>query len=153
MQHEIYHRLLDHSEISFPESFLKRWLENSGEQQKSKEEVEKEYPDFVNQLKWTLINDRISADQKLDVTADDIKDFAKKQLFGYMGMQAMAEEQPWVEEYVNKMMQDRKFIDDSYHRIRTEKLFGWAENQVQKEEKPISQDDFTRMVQEHHHHH
>ncbi|MBA4167473.1 MAG: trigger factor family protein, partial [Chitinophagaceae bacterium] len=41
MQHEIYHRLLDHSEISFPESFLKRWLENSTEQPKNAEEVEK----------------------------------------------------------------------------------------------------------------
>jgi FKBP-type peptidyl-prolyl cis-trans isomerase (trigger factor) len=153
MQHEVYHRLLDHSEISFPENFLKRWMENNTEQPKSKEEVEKEYPNFMNQLKWTLINDRIGADQKLDVTADDIKDFAKKQLFGYMGMQTLGEEQPWVEEYLNKMMQDRKFIDDSYNRIRTEKLFGWAEGQVQKEEKAISADDFTKMIQEHQHQH
>lgn len=153
IQHEIYHRLLDHSEIPFPESFLKRWLENSAEQPKSKEDVDKEYPDFVNQLKWTLINDRIGADQNLDVTADDIRAFAKNQLFGYMGMQALGDEQPWVEEYVSKMMKDRKFIDDSYNRIRTEKLFGWAESQIQKEEKPISVDDFTKMIQEHQHHH
>jgi FKBP-type peptidyl-prolyl cis-trans isomerase (trigger factor) len=153
LQHEIYHRLLEHSEMSFPESFLKRWLENGTEQAKSPEEVEKEYPNFVNQLKWTLINDRIGAEQKLDVTPDDIKDFAKKQLFGYMGMQTLGDEQPWVEEYVNKMMQDRKFIDDSYNRIRTEKLFGWAEAQVQKEEKTISVDEFTKMIQEHQHQH
>jgi trigger factor len=153
MQHEIYHRLLDHSEMSFPENFLKRWLENSTETPKSAEEVEKEYPNFVNQLKWTLINDRIGADQHIDVTPDDIKEFAKKQLFGYMGMQTLGEEQPWVEEYLNKMMKDRKFIDDSYNRIRTEKLFGWADSQVQKEEKPIGVEEFTKMIQEHQHQH
>jgi trigger factor len=51
------------------------------------------------------------------------------------------------------MMQDRKFIDDSYHRIRTEKLFKWAEDNVQKEEKPISVDDFGKLLQEHQHEH
>jgi trigger factor len=70
-----------------------------------------------------------------------------------MGMQTVGDDQPWVEEYVNKMMQDRKFIDDSYHRLRTEKVFQWAESQVQKEDKLISIDDFTKILQEHQHHH
>jgi FKBP-type peptidyl-prolyl cis-trans isomerase (trigger factor) len=152
-QHEIYHRLLNHSDITFPENFLKRWLETGTEKQKSPEEVEKEYPGFVNQLKWTLINDRIGADQKLEITADDIKAFAKKQLFGYMGMQMMDEEQPWVEEYVNKMMQDRKFLDDSYFRLRTDKLFEWAENQVLREEVEINAEEFEKMVHDHSHEH
>ncbi len=52
-----------------------------------------------------------------------------------MGMQMLGDEQPWVEEYLNKMMQDRKFIDDAYHRIRTEKIFGWAEARCKKERK------------------
>lgn len=153
LQHEIYHRLLDHSEIPFPENFLKRWLENNGEKQKSAEEVEKEFPGFVNQLKWTLINDKIATEQKIEIKPEDLKDFAKKQLFGYMGMQSIGDDQPWVEEYLNKMMQDRKFIDDSYNRLVTERIFEWAEGQVQKEEKPISVDDFGKLMQEHQHHH
>lgn len=152
-QHEIYHRLLDHSNITFPESFLKRWLETSGEKPKTQEEVEKEFPGFVNQLKWTLINDKIASEQNIEIKPEDLKEFAKKQLFGYMGMQSIGDDQPWIEEYVNKMMQDRRFIDDSYHRLRTDKVFEWAETQAQKEEKSISVDDFTKMLQEHQHHH
>lgn len=152
-QHEIYHRLLDHSNITFPENFLKRWLENNGEQQKSPEEVEKEFPGFVNQLKWSLINEKIAKDQNIEVKPEDLREFAKKQLFGYMGMQSMGEEQPWLEEYLNKMMQDRKFVEDAFHRLQTEKIFDWAESQVQKEEKSISVDDFTKMTQEHQQHH
>lgn len=152
-QHEIYHRLLDHSEITFPEAFLKRWLETGTEKRKSPEEVEKEYPGFVNQLKWTLINEKIGKEHNLEITADEIKDFAKKQLFGYMGMQMMDEEQPWVEEYLNKMLQDRRFVDDSFYRIRTEKIFDWAEKQVQREEVEIKADEFEKMVNEHQHVH
>lgn len=152
-QHEIYHRLLEHSEVTFPENFLKRWLETGTDKQKSAEEVEQEYPGFVNQLKWTLINDKIAKDQNLEITPDDIKSFAKKQLFGYMGMQMMDDEQPWVEEYLNKMMQDRKFIDDSYYRLRTEKIFDWAEGQVQREDVEINAEEFEKMVHEHSHEH
>lgn len=152
-QHEIYHRLLDHSNITFPEAFLKRWLEMGTDKRKTTEEVEKEYPGFVNQLKWTLINEKIGKDQNLEVTADEIKDFAKKQLFGYMGMQMMDDEQPWVEDYLNRMLQDRKFVDDSFYRIRTEKIFNWAEQQVQREEEEIKSEDFEKMVHDHQHVH
>lgn len=153
VQHEIYHRLLDHSPISFPEAFLKKWLETGMEKQKSPEEVEQEYPSFVNQLKWTLINEKIAAEQKIEVSPADIKDFAKKQLFGYMGMQMMDSEQPWVEEYLNKMVQDRKFVEDTYHRIQTEKLLAWAESQVKKEEQTISVADFEKLLHQHQHEH
>ena len=153
LQHEIYHRLLDHTHIEFPENFLKRWLELGTEKQKTAEEVEKEYPGFVNQLKWTLITDKISTEQKVEITPDDIKDLAKKQLFGYMGVQMLGEEQPWVEDYLNRMMQDRRFVDDSFHRLRAEKVFEWAEGQVQKEEKPVSEEEFGQELQKHQHHH
>ena len=152
LQHEIYHILLEHSDIPFPEDFLKRWMENGTEKQKTPEEVEKEFPEFANQLKWSLINDRIGSEQNIEVGPDDIKEFAKQQLFGYMGMNTIDAEQPWIAEYINKMMQDKKFIDDSYHRIRTEKIFKWAEAYVGKEDMPISAEDFNKILQEHQHH-
>lgn len=152
LQHELYHIMLEHTAITFPEDFLKRWLETGTETQKTPEEVEKEFPGFVNQLKWSLITERIAADQQIEVKPEDIKDFAKQQLFGYMGMNTMDGEQPWIEEYVNRMMQDKKFIDDSYHRIRAEKIFSWAEENAGKEEKPISAEDFNKILQEHQHH-
>lgn len=153
VQHEVYHKLLDSTDITFPETFLKRWLETGTDKQKSPEEVEKEFPTFVNQLKWTLITDKIAKDQQFQVNAEDVKAYAKKQLFGYMGMQMLDEEQPWVEEYLNKMMQDRKFIDDSYNRLMTEKIFDWAESQVGKEEKQVTAEEFGKELQAHQHHH
>ena len=42
LQHEIYHLLVDETKIEFPETFLKRWLKQGSEQQRSTEEVEQE---------------------------------------------------------------------------------------------------------------
>ena len=153
LQHALYHILLDHTKIEFPEDFLRRWMLTGGEKQKSPAEVEEEFPAFVDQLKWTLIVDKVVADNGIEVSQDDIRDFARQQLFGYMGMQAGAEEQPWIADYIQRMMQDRKFVEDTVHRIRTEKVFAWAQTQVHPTEKPISREEFRHLVEEHQHHH
>lgn len=150
---QIYHHLVDHTSMEFPEGFLKRWLQTGGEKPKSAEEAENEYPSFVNQLKWTLVSSKLATDNKIEVAPDDIREFAKQQLFSYMGGQlgALGDNQQWVDDYTNRMMQDRKFVEDSYHRISTEKLFGLLENQVTAKEESISAEKFAEKL--HHHHH
>ncbi|MET0243133.1 MAG: trigger factor [Flavitalea sp.] len=152
LQHEIYHVLLDNTAIAFPESFLKKWMQTNDEKGKTAEEVEAEYPSFVNQLKWTLIVDKIVRDNNLDVLPDDLRAFAKQQLFGYMGMGAGDEEQPWLTEYVNKMMKDKKFVEDAFHRIQTDKVFKIAEQKVNTTEQEVSVDDFAKETAKHQHH-
>jgi len=70
-----------------------------------------------------------------------------------MGGTINDEEQPWIKDYVEKMMKDRKFVEDSYNRIQTQKVFEWAEGQVNATEKPIAMDEFSKMVEEHQHQH
>ena len=153
MQHQTYHELLDHTTIEFPQSFLKKWVKTQGEKPKTEEEVETEFPTFLNQLKWTLITDKIVSENGIQVQPDEIKGFAKQQLMGYMGGTINDEEQPWIKDYVEKMMKDRKFVEDSYNRIQTQKVFEWAEGQVNATEKPIAMDEFSKMVEEHQHQH
>jgi trigger factor len=150
---QIYHHLLDHTKIEFPENFLKRWLQTGGEKPKTAEEAEQEYPNFQDQLKWTLITSKLSEENKIEVLPDDIREFAKLQLFQYMGGQlgALGDNQQWVDDYANRMMQDKKFVEDSYHRISSEKMFATLETQVSAKEEEISAEDFASKL--HHHHH
>ncbi len=158
---QVFHQLTDHTTIQFPEAFLKKWVKTQGETAenpdggKSDEQVEQEFPTFLNQLKWTLITDKIVQENAIDVNPDEIRDFAKQQLFGYMGgaMGADAADQPWVNDYIEKMMKDRKYVEDAYNRIQTQKVFEWAETKVNPADKEISAEDFTKMAEEHQHHH
>ncbi len=150
---QIYHQLLDHTNIEFPESFLKRWMQNGGEKPKSAEQVESEYPSFINSLKWTLIVDQLVKNNNIEVKQEDLREFAKAQLFSYMGGNTMDLDAPWVNDYIDRMMKDKKFVEDSYHRIQTDKVFSWAETQVNPTIKDIAAEDFTKMQEEHHHHH
>ena len=156
LQHTLYHVLLDHTQVDFPEAFLKRWLKTQsgeGQQPKTDEQVEAEFPTFINQLKWTLIMEELQKRGNVQVQQDDVRQFAKQQLLGYMGMTAMDEEQDWVRDYIDRMMKDRKYVEDAYNRIQTQKIFDWAETQVNAVETPISKEEFLHMNEEHQHHH
>ncbi len=150
---QIYHHLLDHTTISFPEEFLKRWMLSSGEQKKTVEEIEQEFPSFINSLKWSLISSQLVEENKIEVLPDDIRTHAKQQLFQYMGNQLniLDEQQQWIEDYANKMMKDKKFVEDSYHKISAEKLFKLLADKVSAKEESISAEDFASKL--HHHHH
>lgn len=158
LQHMAYHELLEGTNIEFPELFLKKWMKTQGDPSKSQgektdEEAENEFLVFKNQLKWTLISDRIVRENNIEVKPEEVKAFAKQQLFGYMGMPAAGDDQPWVDTYLDKMMQDRKFIEDAYNRIQSQKIFDWAESQVNATEKEIGMEEFVKMQEEHQHHH
>lgn len=154
LQHEVYHVLVDHTKIDFPESFLKRWIQTGGEEPKTQEQVEEEFPTFLNQLKWTLIVDKIVRDNSIDVQKEEIEQFAKQQLFSYMGGNGMMDmNQPWVADYVTRMMNDRKFVEDAYHRVQTDKVFVWAAEKVNATEKNVTVDEFTKELEKHQHHH
>ncbi len=157
---QVYHYLVDHTEIKFPEGFLKKWLKTQNSQAekeqavKTDEQVEQEFPSFLNQLKWTLISDKIVQDNDIKVQPDEIRNFAKQQLFGYMGnIGTNAEDQPWVNDYIEKMMKDRKYVEDAYNRIQAQRIFEWGETKVKPIEKEISAEEFTKMTEEHKHHH
>lgn len=150
LQHQVYHILVDQTRIDFPETFLKRWLQHGGDQPKTVEQVEEEFPHFINQLKWTLITDKISRENNLEVTQDDVRDFAKQQLAGYMGMN-IDENQSWMVDYLNRMMQDKKFTEDTYHRLQNEKALAWAASQVNAVDKPTTIEEFQHLQHQHQH--
>ena len=155
LHHQLYHTLLEHTQIDFPAEFLKRWLKTQGQegQQKSDEEVAAEFPTFINQLKWTLITDKLARENNIKVEQEDLRQFAKQQLLGYMGMGALDEEQDWVRDYIDRMMKDRKYVEDAYNRLQTQKLFEFVETRVNAVETPISKEEFIHMNEEHQHHH
>lgn len=147
---QIYHQLVDNVQMEFPEEFLKRWMQKGQEQPKTAEDAEKEYPSFVNSLKWTLITTQLTDQFAINVEPAEIKDFAKHQIMGYMGSQSF-EEAPWLDSYAESMLKDKKFIENTYYQIQTTKLFTVLEQRVNIIEDVVTPEELAGM--QHHHSH
>jgi len=152
---QIYHYLIDNTHIELPETFLKRWQKSTDEKPKTDEEIEQGWPSFKNSMKWTLISDTIIKEAKIDVTQDEIRSFAKYQMMSYMGGQANPDEMPWLDTYIDKMINDKKFVENTYSQIASDKLFLIAEGMVNYNDEVLSAEDFAKQQDHHkqHHHH
>jgi trigger factor len=157
LHNDLFERLVHETPIELPETFLKRWMSIGGEQYKSPEQVEKEYGTFDHQMRWQLISDKIVEDNKLGVTNEEMDQAARAQIMSYFGqyggMNSMDLEADWVEPFVKKQLEDKKFTDELYNRIITDKLFYTIEQSINLQETVVSVDEFAKLPSAHHHHH
>jgi trigger factor len=147
---QIYHQLLDHTPIEFPAEFLKRWMQKGGEELKTAEEAEQEYPAFSNSLKWNLITNELTNKYQIQVQPSEVKDFAKQQIMGYMGVKSL-DDAPWMDSYAESMLKDKKFIESTYYQIQTTKMFDALEKEVNVTEDAVTPEQLTAMQHNHQH--
>ncbi|HEY0298895.1 MAG TPA: trigger factor, partial [Arachidicoccus sp.] len=151
---QIYHQVVDHTQLDFPEAFLKRWIVVSADGKKSSEDADAEYPVFAKQLQWALISSKLSSDNNVNVDIEEIRGFARNQLMNYLGGQmGLNGDESWMDDYINRMLNDRKFVDDAHGQIRITKLFNELEKQVNAKDENISEEAFAELLKQHSHEH
>ena len=77
-------KLIEVTDISLPDEFVKRWLFEGNQDKITKEQIEGQYESYVRSLKWQLIENRIITDNNIKVEEQDIKDYVKNFLFNQM---------------------------------------------------------------------
>ncbi|MEO8764064.1 MAG: trigger factor [Ginsengibacter sp.] len=152
LQDQLYHILVD-TPLQLPEDFLKRWIAVGGEHKKTSEEVDAEFPVFTNQLKWTLISDKIINENNIDVSPEELRGYMKVEIMRYFGQvnMNMGDDTQWIESYIDRMMKDEKQVDSSYRKLITQKLFTFLETIVTPAEKDTTPEELLAL--QHHHEH
>lgn len=156
LQSEMYEILVHGTPLELPVDFLKRWLQEGSEQQKTATEVEHEFPGFDHQLRWTLISDKLIIDNNISVSREEVLDDIKARVLAYFGMTPdAAEDTPWMDEYMNKVVKDDKTMDETYRRLLFDRLFAFLETKFKLVDKDIDEESFFKLQSAHdeHHHH
>lgn len=74
---EAVEMLINNTQITLPDEFLKRWLVEANKEKFTKEQVESEYKSYQDSLKWQLIENRIIRSANISVSQDEVKNFIK----------------------------------------------------------------------------
>lgn len=151
LEHEVYHILSENTKMDFPETFLKKWLLKSNENKQTEEDIEKEFPTFLNQLRWTLVSNEIATINSVQVSREEIMDSLRQQLMGYFGSMNMGGNYEWLDSYVERLMGDEKQVESAYQRVFSSKVLTVAASQVKPTENKISAADFLALQEKHNH--
>jgi trigger factor len=151
LEHEIFHVLSEETKMEFPETFLKKWLLKTNEKGQTEETIEKEFPAFLNQLRWTLVSNEIGTQNAIQVNREEIMDSMRQQLMGYFGSMNMGGNFEWLDSYVDRMMSDKDQVENAYQRVFSSKVLSWAASQAKPNEKKVTAAEFAELQGKHNH--
>ena len=138
---------LEKTEFQLPEDFLKRWLVKVNEKT-TEEQVEKEFDNFRNDLKWQLIRNRIARMNEIKITEEELlkeaENITRYQFQQYGLFYADAEQVTTYAKETLKRDEDAKRIAD---KILEEKVTGLLKEMVKLDNKSVTIEEFNKLFE------
>jgi trigger factor len=154
LEHHIEDYFLDHTKINLPDGFLKSWLKTSSKGEVTDAVLDKEFSSYVRGLKWDLIKNKISDDNKLQVTADEVKAKAKDMIIAQFGGPAIAEQLgDKLDAIADNYLQNENGQNFMrlFNQLKNEKVLQFIKERITLDEKSVTVDEFKKIVEEHKH--
>jgi len=133
-------------ELSFPETFLKKFLIES-EEKTTEENVDERYQETLDGLKWSLIVAKIQTEYEEQTKIEDgeVEEKIRETLGSGMSVNA---NDGMMEQYVNYVMGNEQLARQYLYQIIDDKVFGVIEEKVVSEIKEVTSEEFDALSQE-----
>ncbi len=154
LEHNIEDYFVEHTKINLPDGFLKTWLKATSQGQVTDSVLDTEFDHYVRGLKWDLIKNKIADDNKISVEADEVRNKAKEMIVAQFGGQAFAEQ---LKDRLDGIADNYLANENGqnfmrlYNQLKTEKIMRHIRESITVEQKPVSLDEFKKIVGEHKH--
>ncbi|WP_270089566.1 trigger factor [Sphingobacterium sp. SYP-B4668] len=147
LRNDIYTFGMEKVDVKFPEAFLKRWLKATNPNI-SDEELEEGFADFINNLKWTIIENRIVTANNLEVKYDEVINLAKERIYAQIKMYNINEEpaDEQLAQYAVQLLQDREQANRLFEEAKALKVFDYLKGLVKLKSKKIDYDKFEKLA-------
>ena len=131
--------------VELPEDFLRRWVKVNNEKM-TDEELDKNFPQMLTELKWQLVKDQLLKQLDIKVEKEDVDAYAKKVAkMQFMQYGLMHVEEQYLDNFAQEMLKKDDQLRGIVERVAEEKIFE-AEKKIMKvEEKEVSQEDFNKL--------
>ena len=132
--------------VELPEAFLKRWLIYVNEGKFTAEQVEKEFPGFIEDFKWQLVRGYIMQKFDLKVSREDVLNAAKNYVAYQYAMYGMAGmPQNLIDSAAENMLQDKNQYNRLEEQCEDNAAIARVRDEVTLTHKKISLDKFREL--------
>jgi len=150
---DIYLRrdLIENTKIDLPDEFLKRWLMFANEGKFTAEQIEEEYPEFIKEMKWSLLQNRILKDKEVEITREDILAEARKEVQNMMMRMGGGMQLP--EAQMDNMAESFLRAEDGkhYQQIATQAMRQRSMQAIREsvtlKDKVVSEEEFAKIAE------
>ncbi|MDP4280960.1 MAG: trigger factor [Bacteroidota bacterium] len=151
--HQVSDKLVEAIPVDLPDEFLKRWLLEQKDNKLSPEEVDKQYGDFSENMRWQLIENKIIRDNEIKVTDEDIRHYILQYFLNQPGVDKMDEEsKKRYDAVVDVLMKNKEQVQKINDELFTTRLTDLFKEKLTIENKEVSYEEFIKLASAIHHH-
>ena len=144
---DVTESLIEHTKFELPAVFLKKWIQNSGEQPLTATEAEIEYEKSEKGLRYQLIEGKLIVENNLQTTFEDLKAFTaeliKKQMAQFGQLDPSDEE---VDGIVARVLSNKDEIKRLSEQIMSKKMLELYIEKVPAKVKEVNYQEFIKYM-------
>ena len=134
------------AEIKLPEAFLKRWLVYANDGKYTPEEVEKEFPAFIEDFKWQLVRGYLMKKLGLKVEQKDLQEAAESYVAYQYAMYGMGNvPEDLIKSAARNVLEDENQMRRLEEQVEDNKTIAAVREKVTVQTKKISEDKFRAL--------
>lgn len=127
---------LNRGSMPLPDDFIKRWLKVS--QEKKADALINDYENFADDMRWSLIKQKLSNHYGIEVTEEEITQMAYNKVAGYFGGYA---DPKYLEPIVKRMLEDPESFNGLAGDVQADKLFYKMKENIGLNEIPVTEEE------------
>jgi trigger factor len=144
---DVTESLIANTKFDLPSTFLKKWIQSAGENPLTAEQAEEEYAKSENGLRYQLIEGKVMADNNLQITFEELKDFTsgliKKQMAQFGQMNPTDED---VQGIVARVMSNQDEVKRLSEQVMSEKMLNLYKEKVKAKTKEVNYEEFIKAM-------
>jgi trigger factor len=143
---DVKEAMLDKTKFELPEAFLKKWMRTSGEKPLTEEEVEAQFPNMKEDMRWQIMQNRIIADNKIEVKQEELVEFTKQLVLQQMAQYGQMPEGVDLNQIAKNVLGNREEAERIGDQLFESKLMDFFKSSFKVENKELSYDDFVKEL-------
>ena len=147
LMNDVTEHLIKETKFDLPGDFLQRWIQSTGENEMTSQEAKEEYERSEKGLRYQLIEGKIIADNKLQVTFDELKDYAKSMIKSQMMQYGqMNPEDKELEDIAARILGNQEEVKRLSEQLMNVKMLNFFKENVKLKTKKVTFDQFVKEV-------
>ena len=139
--------LIDTTKFNLPETFLKKWMQRTGENKLSKEEAEAEYEKSEKGLRYQLIESKIIEKNGIKIDLDQIKDFSKEMIKNQMKQYGQLNpDEKELESISKRILSNKDEVKRISDQLLSQKLIALFKSELKFKTNKVSYEKFIEMA-------
>ena len=146
---DVVESLIENTKFDLPNDFLQRWIQISAENPMTEEEAKAEYARSEKGLRYQLIEGKLRAEHKLQVTFDELKEYSKEMIRSQMAQ--FGQTNPSDEELdgiVARIMSNEEEVRRISEQLNTNKMLDFFKENAKLKTKEITYEKFIKEAYE-----